>query len=308
MASIGLTVVVALHLTVVYVAMMGPLVCLWLQWRARRDDLAARLDRYFLRLSVLSMLVAAMLGGLALLLIGRLFPSAYLAAARVLPERRYWYGGVELVFSLGCFVLALATPQGAVFSRTRFWIRWLATLLGGTNLVYHFPTLFVMLGVLCVRPDHWGHEIKFTALLADGEVLARVAHHLFAALVVTGMAAAWYGARRGREESLAIVWGARLSAIAMVCQLLSGLWLVMALPVDTRQRLLGEDTLAAGLFGLSLLATLVVLPRLVAMALGHVERRHAFASLALLLVTLLLMTATRHQTRELLLAQQRLNN
>ncbi|HQU45709.1 MAG TPA: hypothetical protein PK867_23045, partial [Pirellulales bacterium] len=177
-----LTIVVTVHLLAVYLALMGPALGLWLQWRAAADELAARLDRYYLRLAVGGLLVATAAGGLAVVLIGRLFPDAYLAAARELPTSRYWpYGAIELIFSLGCFVLALALAGHVPGSRSRFWIRWLATLLGTTNLVYHFPPLFVMLGVLCTRPDTWGHRAKFTTLLADPEVLARVLHHLLAA-------------------------------------------------------------------------------------------------------------------------------
>jgi hypothetical protein len=301
---ICLTIVVTLHLVAVYLSMMGPLVCLWLQWRAGHDELAARLDRYFLRVAIAMLIAAAALGGVAILLIGKLFPDAYLAAARVLPERRYWYGAVELVFSLACYWLALAISNSGRRSRGRFATRWLATLLGSTNLIYHFPTLFVMLGVLCVRPADWGHEIRFTTLLADGEILSRTVHHLVAALLITGMAAAWYGVRRGDEEGRAVAWGGRIAALAILLQILSGLWLVTAMPADTRELLMGGDSLAASMFGLSLLAAFFVLPRLGAMALGHVERRHAVVTLLVVLLVLFAMTAVRHRTRELLLAQQ----
>lgn len=304
--SICLTIVVGLHLTTVYVAMMGPVLCLWLQWRAIRDDLAAQLDRFFLRLASTTLLAATILGGLAILIIARLFPHAYLAAARVLPESRYWYGAVELLFSLGCFVLALAVWRPQPISRVRFWTRWLTTLLGSSNLVYHFPTLFVMLGVLCVRPDDWSHKMRFTALLADAEVLSRVVHHLLAALAVTGMAAAWYAGTRDDQNRRAVLWGGRIAAVAILVQFLSGLWLVTTMPAETRELLLGGDALAAGLFGLSLLVAFFALSRVGAMALGHVDRRHIERTAVLVLAVILAMTAVRHRTRELLLARQRL--
>jgi hypothetical protein len=304
LTSIGLTLVVVAHLAAVYLAMMGPMVCLGLQWWTNGDNLAARLDRYLLRLAVLALLAAAVLGGLALGLICRLFPEAYGAASRVLPASRYWYGGVELVFSLVCLLVALALAGGVAVSPLRFTVRWLATLLGGANLVYHFPPLFVMLGVLSTRPAAWGHRIKFTTLLTDAEVLARVTHHLLAALVVTGMAIVWYGARRGGDDARAVAWGARIAAPALVFQLVSGLWLAAVMPAESRSMLLGEDSLAAALFGLSLLATFFVLPRLGAMALGHLERRHAVVTIGLVLALLILMTATRHRTRDRVLGQQ----
>jgi hypothetical protein len=303
--STCLTIVVGLHLATVYVSMMGPVLCLWLQWRSNRDQVAAQLDCFFLRLASAALLAATILGGLAILIIARLFPDAYWAAARVLPESRYWYGAVELFFSLGCFLLALAMWRRQPISHGRFWTRWLTTLLGSSNLVYHFPTLFVMLGVLCVRPDDWGRKIRFTNLLVDAEVLSRVVHHLLAALAITGLAAAWYGARRDDHDRSVVVWGGRMAAVAILAQFLSGIWLVTAMPAETRELLLGGDALAAGLFGLSLLLAFFVVPRVGVMALGRVEPRHTERTAVLVLAIILAMTAVRHRTRELLLARQR---
>lgn len=303
--SNALTVVVTLHLAAVYLSMMAPLVCLWLQWRAGRDEVAARLDRYFLRLASAMLIAATVLGGLAILLVARLFPNAYLAAAKILPERRYWYGAVEIAFSLGCYSLALAMSKKDLRSRVRFWMRWLTTLLGSSNLIYHFPTLFVMLGVLCVRPKAWGQEIKFTTLLADSEILGRTIHHLLAALLVTGIAAAWYGLHGGDEQRRAVAWGGRIAAAAVVLQFLSGIWLVTVMPVQSRELLMGGDAVAACLFVGSLLAAIVSVARLGAMSLGHAERKHAMITIGIVLVILFGMTAVRHRTRDILLEHQR---
>lgn len=304
MTSAALTIVVTAHLLAVYLAMMGPAVALWLQWRAAGDDLAARLDRFYLRLAAASLVIASALGGLAVLLISRLFADAYLAAARELPSSRYWpYGAIELVFSLSCFLLALLVHGGG-HSRLRFWSRWLLTLLGSTNLVYHFPPLFVMLGVLAARPRTWGQQLKFTALLADPEVQARVMHHGFAALAVAGIAAIWYGLRTGSDNRRAILWGGRIAASALLLQLLSGVWLVMVMPVETRQMLLGGDVVASLLFCGALVTSFFILPRLAAMAFGETDRRHALVTLWLVVAVVFLMTATRHRTRERFIVQQ----
>jgi hypothetical protein len=184
----------------------------------------------------------------------------------------------------------------------RFATRWIATFVGSLNLMYHFPTLFVMLGVLSTRHELWGKSLKFTALLGDAEVLARVAHHLLAALIVSGMALAWYGMRRGGEALVAVAWGCRIAAAALVCQLFTGLWLVVSMPMASREMLLGADALAALLFAASLLITFLVLPRIAAAAFGESERRAVMLTLALVLAIVLLMTAARHRTRALLLS------
>lgn len=303
LSSIGLTIVAALHLMAVYVAMMGPLVCLWLQWRARRDQLAADLERYLLRLAVLALLAAAVLGGVSILFIGRLFPDAYLAAARVLPRSRFWpYGVVELVFSFVCFVTAAAWSDNLASSPGRRAVRSFLALLGSSNLVYHFPALFVMLGVLCTRTTAWGQKMKFTALLGDPEIVARITHHLLAALTVTGMAMVWYSVRRGAEASRAVGWGSRIAVLALIGQLFTGLWLLMVLPAASRQALSGGDAIAACLFAVSLLVAFFVLPRLTSAAFGQVEYRPMVHNILLIFTIVLLMTAMRHRTRALLLA------
>lgn len=303
MISVCLTIVAAMHLIAVYVAMMGPLVCLWLQWRGRRDRLAAMLDRYLLWLAAATLVTAAALGAAAIGLISLSFSEAYLAAARVLPRSRYWpFGAVELLFSLSCFVGAAMLAPSTDLLSPRFAARGLATLLGSANLIYHFPPLFVMLGVVSTRHELWGRSLRFTTLLGDVEVLARVAHHLLAALVVTGMAIAWYGVRRGGEALAAIAWGCRIAAAALVCQLFAGVWLVMSMPPGSREMLLGDDAFAALFFGGSLLTTFVVLPRVAAAAFGQSERRAIMITIALVLGIVLLMTAARHRTRALLLS------
>ncbi|HVX15800.1 MAG TPA: hypothetical protein VHC22_31750 [Pirellulales bacterium] len=310
MISIGLTVVATLHLLAVYVAMTGPLVCLWLQRRAARDELAARLDRYLLWLAVAALPIAAALGGVAILLISQLFPDAYLAAVRVLPKSRYWpYGAIELVFSLLCFLAAALLPA---VSRWRGVVRWLATLFGSTNLVYHFPALFVMLGVLSTRRTAWGQSIKFTVLLGDAEIGARIVHHLLAALAVGGVAIAWYGLRRSADAARAdvaradtarsIAWGSRIATAAVLGQVFTGLWLIVVIPEGSRNALSGGDGLAAASLGGALLLTFFVLPRLAAAAWGQVEHHAMYRTVLLVLAIVALMTATRHRTRSLLLS------
>ncbi|HEX5445192.1 MAG TPA: hypothetical protein VFW87_15240, partial [Pirellulales bacterium] len=246
-------------------------------------------------------------------LIARLHPQPYLNAFHELPRRRYEFGVVELLFSLACYAVALRVGRwrarandGQPIPRRWFAFRWWATFLGSLNLAYHFPPLFVMLGVLTARPATWGHEARFTGLLADGEILARTVHHWLAALVVGGMAAAYYGTRQnGADDRPAAVWGCRLAAAAMLLQILSGFLLVAELPAATRNALLGDDLAATGLFAAALVATFFVLPRLAATAWGHVDRRYVLGSCLLVLLVMLLMTAARHRTRDLLLANQR---
>lgn len=331
-------IVVTGHLLAVDVAMTAPAVCLWLQWRGRREPFARRLDQSLLKLSLAALGAAVPLGIAAAGLVWIHSPMPYGEAFSMLPRRRYQFGVVELVFSAGALWLAIRlggrAEDGREASRLadrRCWFvtRWLATLLASLNLIYHFPPLFIMLGVLSTRPEAWGEPARFTTLLADPEVLARLAHHLLAAVVVTGTAMAWLAAtgrlerpksdrdagagrgdpsqpsaeQRGASAADALpaaVWGGRMAVAALLLQVLSGIMLVAEMPASSQQAILGHDALAAGLFAAALVAVFFVLPRLAATALGHVNPRHLTGSLWLVIAVMLLMTAAQQRTRELL--------
>lgn len=332
-------VVVTGHLLAVDFAMAAPVVCLWLQWRGRRQPVARQLDRSLLKLSLAALGAAVPLGIAAALLVWVRSPLPYGEAFNMLPRRRYEFGVVELVFSAAALWLAIRLAgraedrqeAGRLPDRQRWFVtRWMATLLASLNLIYHFPPLFVMLGVLSTRPEAWGEPARFTTLLADPEVLARLAHHLLAALVVTGTAIAWLAAagrigqpqrdanageagRSDAGQSAAgqggvnaadavpiAVWGGRLATAALLLQILSGIMLLAVLPSTSQHAILGHDALSAGLFMAALVAVFFVLPRLAATALGHVNWRHVTGSLWLVIVVMLLMTAAQQRTRELL--------
>lgn len=327
-------VVVTGHLLAVDFAMGAPVVCLWLQWRGRRQPLARQLDRSLLKLSLAALGMAVPLGIAAALLVWIHSPVPYGEAFRLLPRRRYEFGVVELVFSAGALWLTIWLGRGTVVAQDAsrspdrqpwFVTRWLTTLLASLNLIYHFPPLFVMLGVLSTRPEAWGEPARFTMLLADPEVLARLVHHLLAALVVTGTAIAWLAAA-GRLQGDAdagaadrgdackgaaghgsvaadampiAVWGGRLATAALLLQVLSGIILVAELPSISQEAILGHDALTAGLFMAALVTMFFVLPRLAATALGHVNRRHLTGSLWLVILVMLLMTASQQRTHDL---------
>jgi hypothetical protein len=334
MISLALIVVVTGHLLSVDFAMIAPLICLWLQWRGREQPAARRLDRQLLKLSLAALAAAVPLGIAAAGLVWIHCPMPYGQALAELPRRRYEFGVVELLFSAAALWLAAwlgqrqevgGTEQNPP-ARWRPIVRWLTTLLASLNLIYHFPPLFVMLSVLSTRPATWGEHASFVSLLADAEVQARLAHHLLAAVVVTGTMLAWLAAsgRRGAgagadlgrvdidhgdiglleadrpDTQYVVTLGARLAVAAMLLQVLSGAILVAELPTIAGQAILGQDALAAGLFAASLLATFFALPRLAATALGHVNRRHLTGSLGLVIFVMLLMTAARQRTRDLL--------
>lgn len=298
------TLTVTLHLLAADLAAVGPLVCLWLEWRAARGDRTAHeAERGLLRDSIAALCIAMLLGAAALGLLWMLDRESWFAAARQLPAQRYWFGLIELVFSLVCMAAALLLwrRDAAAGFTARFSGRFILLALAGTNLAYHFPTLFSAIGVLSTRPESWGQKVKFIQLLADPEVLARTLHHLLAATAVTGGALMLGSLRWWFEEAESArrvaIWGGRIALAASVLQLLAGMHLLFQLPPGARQQLMGEDLTTSLLFAGALLATVMLLHRLAAISFGDVEPRQIVATLLLIVLTILLMAATRQRTR-----------
>lgn len=298
--------IVTLHLIAADLAAVGPLVCLWALWRAARGDrLAAEVERGLLRASIWALLAAMLLGVAGLGLLWWMARDAWFQAARQIPQQRYWYGLVELGFSLACLAICLwlAGRDSAAGFGGRFKARFILLALAGTNLAYHFPPLFAAIGVLSTRPEGFGTKVRFVAMLADPEVLARTLHHLLAALAVTGTAIMvgalrWRAASESDARRRVASWGARIALAAVAGQLLAGLHLLFQLSSGARQRLMGEEALASLLFAAALLITVMLLHRLAAIAFGDAEPRQIVISAILIGLAMLLMVATRHRTRQ----------
>ncbi|HUY93296.1 MAG TPA: hypothetical protein VMV10_31500 [Pirellulales bacterium] len=305
MSEAGSVLGVTLHLLAADLAAMGPLVALWFAWRAARGDrLAADVERGLLRASIWALIAASALGAAALGLLWLLNREAWFEAARQLPARRYWFGLVELAFSWACLgaALWLARRRTAAGFDGRFSARFILTALAGTNLAYHFPPLFSAIGVLSTRPNARGGELRFLPLISDPEVLARTLHHLLAALAVTGAAIMlgalrWRTAEEADERRRAAGWGARIALAAVAGQLLAGLHLLFQLPAESRERLMGGDALTGLLFAAALVVTVMLLHRLAAIGFGDAQPKAIVTAALLIAMAMLLMTATRHRTR-----------
>lgn len=292
----------AAHLLCVNVGAAGPVLCLWLAWRQRRGDALARdVGLWLLGRSIAAILIGGLLGGLSLGLLWLLPAGQYFRAAGQLPGERYWFTAAELLVSLGCYGAWLWLWRAGRLAA----LQWLAALLGITNLLYHFPTLFAVLTTLSVRPPLAG-ETHFIDMLADQAVLARVLHFLLAALATGGVMLMGYALRemRGQPDDAsqqraarAASWGGRVALAATLLQWLSGVYLLMALPGATRNLLLGGHMAATLLFAGAMLATVLLMHRLASVALGETARRELIGSMAMLVLVVVLMVAAWHTTR-----------
>lgn len=293
----------AVHLLAVNLAGAGPLVCLWFDWRELRagDAVAGRVGRHLARRSMEALVLG---GGLGLALVGILwlrYPWAYFDGWRAVAGSRLWFLIPEYFFSL-----AIAAVYWATWSGRRRWV-WghrLLNLVGSTNLLYHFPTQFIVIGLLCHRPELRQAPYNHLALAAQPEALSALTHHLLAALAVVGvwlMAAAPRLCVATSEPDVArrlSAFGARLALVPTLAQILVGLWHLLQLPPRLRAELLGDELTTTALFGAAVLASLGLMHHLAGAAWGDVDHRQTRRAVVLLLLTVTLMSAARHGARQ----------
>lgn len=218
--SLATVLVFAAHLLAVNLAMAGPLLCVWLEWRgARRSDEAARrLELSLARWSLAAFVAGVLLGAvlLGLLWVGE--AAAYFAAIRTLPADRLGFAAGELLFYLACQGCYCRLARRRWLAATPAWStaaamsndgrlttgpprRGLSRLLGlaaASNLMYHFPALFAMLAVIRSRPELWDRTLDrglYHALLFDPQVFSRMLHVWLAAVATAGLVLMWRAAR-----------------------------------------------------------------------------------------------------------------
>jgi hypothetical protein len=297
----------AAHLMLVNVAMMGPLFSVFLDWRRHRtgDQLTQSAALTMARLSTWSLTFGIALG-LVLLGIRYAFDGSYLNAVAALPRSRLWFAGFELLFFFAC--------MGAYTALWHRWQRWrlahsLLAVAAASNLLMHFPALFVIISVVGSRADLSTAAIdsaEFRRLLIDGEVLSRVVHVWLAGIAVTGMVLMKLGLRLSNEETASsasrlIRGGALVALVAALLQVPVGFWVTLKMPEAARAPLMGGDLAAMTLFLTSLGLALVLLQMLAAVALGDVGPKPVHRALAAISLLIVLMVATR--TRADLLAR-----
>jgi hypothetical protein len=309
---IGTAILLATHLLLVDVAMIGPLVAAWYDWRGRRMNQPAIVDlgRRLAWCAVAALVGGSVLGGV--LLAGRyLFDERYFRAVAAIPTGRLWFAAVELLFSLVCLLVYAGTWR--TWRKARV-VHMLVAAAGATNLMMHFPALFAVISIVGSRPALLGRQLEraeFRRLLVDPEVLSRVVHVWLAAAAVTGLAVVWLALRQRSsrncgEEQLseelresAIKGGARLALGATMLQFPVGLWVAFAMPEVAREPLLGGDPAASFLFLGSIGLAMVLVNVLSALVLSSDKTRQTRRATTVVVVLVFLMVTMRLRLAEL---------
>ncbi len=324
--------VLGVHLLAVDLAMAGPLVAVGLQWRARRrqDAVASAGARRLANWSIGAAAVGIALGLTALVLVPHVEAEPYRRALAQVPASRWWFVAGELVFYFVCMA-AYVGP----WRRMQRWPRWhaLIAILAGTDLMYHFPPLFAVISTLSLQPKMWDspfdHRLYWTVLL-EGQTLAMVLHHWLAAVSVAAIAALLLCEKMGTGASQPIdspklaaessepvpilshepnaqlataKWTARIALATTLLQLPVGIGLLLSLPGELQNPLLGDDWVSTLLFGVSLVMALGLMHHLSMIALGDLRRGAVIRTAGLMIATILLMAATLQHARHRAMAR-----
>ncbi|MCH7752898.1 MAG: hypothetical protein IH898_12215 [Planctomycetes bacterium] len=302
MSELLIVVLLTAHLLTMNLASAGPIVCIWLRGRGSVDaGLANQLGHSLAWLSVAAMVVGMLTGGLLLL---APLSEPLREAFRRFPAQAYWYGGLELLFSLTC-LLAYA-GSWRLFSQQR-WLHAVFALMSATNLIYHFPPLMAVLGKLAANPSWTTTPIidrpALLELMARDNVISLSAHFALASIAVAGLTALWLLAGRGERdlENAEARRVARVTAgialVSTILQLPVGMWVLATMSQVSREALMGNRPLASLLFLAGVLLAVLLIGRLLAVVSGEVRLTEIRRAGWLLLLVTLLMTATMRLSR-----------
>jgi hypothetical protein len=298
-----LVLLLAAHLLCVNIAAGGPLVAAWLDWRSHTDEAAGRAAKWLAAWSLVGLFAGALLG----LVVGWMkWDADYRALwAGPLSYKMHW-AVIEVVFSLVLMIGWWLWLPGRAGGRPLAAIaRIVVALLASSNLLYHFPILFSVAGRLDDAGQTTGERITgaaFRQLMIVDETPAMAVHVTLASVAVAatmllGLSLRWRRAGNEQDAAKVALWGGRWALATSVLQLPVGLWTLAMLAPAAQGRIMGESALGIVLFGLSLAVALWLIRELVNVALGDATRPALIRVMALMLATVVLMTAMQHHTR-----------
>jgi hypothetical protein len=301
-----LVLVLSIHLLAANLAGAGPLVAIWLDVREtrRHDALAGEVGRYLARQSLIWLSVGVALGAATLGLVWLVNWESFYETARRLPASRFWWAVPELAFyyvCMGAYLYLWKSPDAS--GPWRAGLRRALGLLAATNLLYHFPLLFTVIGVYGTRIAAESAPLNFRQTMFDPEVFSQFMHHVLASFAVVGVAMMGFALRLGRagrtdDAQRIATWGGRVALAPTVLQLFVGVYVLLELPGRARNCVMGGDAVGTLLFIVALVAAIVLMHRLASVAVGEAERRDLIGSMALLVLVVVAMVGTRQRTRQ----------
>ncbi len=297
----------SLHLICMNVASGAPLVCIWLEWKLRKGNNGETRSAadYLAAMTVITLVAGSLLG----LVMGLLLWTPEYAAVwtKRLGHKMHW-GGLELLFSLvilaGYWAWRKRTAASGLVGVS---CKVALLLFASTNLLYHFPPLFLIAGKLADGDQASSEPVKgrlFVQEMLSGEIPALWIHFAVASLAMAGimlLGLALRMSRRGApadEVSRVAIWGGYWGLIPSLLQLPVGLWVISTLPPGSQSRIMGSSGLATVFFLAGIVAALWLLRELVSIAMGETARGNLIRAMIAMVVVVVLMTGTHQFAKE----------
>lgn len=279
-------------------AAAGPLLAVWLDVRGfkRESPETQQLGRSVGWWSLAALGLGIVLGSGQLLLFWSVGFTNYFDTIFRLWDSKIVYGLWEIGFSVVCLVGYLVWWQRS--SRPHKWQRIVSrglAVLAATNLLYHFPTLFTIVGLLARNGEPSAEPITgadFRTLLVQPEVIAMTLHFWLASLAVSGLVVSLMSSRETTPDKAITARGAQVCLVATLLQLPVGFYFTTVLRVTEQSRLLGGNMLATLTFLAAILAALWLLHLLASLAVFQVDRPKLWQAALAMVATVALMTAS----------------
>jgi len=293
-------IVLSLHLILMNLASVGPLLSIWLDARSTRQqsEEIAHVGRTIGWWSVIALLLGIGLGVIQGVLIWSQGNQAYFQAIDSVWDSKIFFGFWEIAFSLACTLGYLLWWKWG--SRPRRWQRFLSrflVVLAATNLLYHFPTLFTILGLIARGEVEVSAPVdsgEFRSLLLHGEVIWFTLHFWFASFAVSGLVAGMLCLKKlpeeQRESTASIAF--TIALVATLLQIPVGFVLTITLNSAQQSRLMGGNPLCTAMFALGVGLAFWLMHHLAGLAFFERTWRKATMALLTLGGTIVLMTAT----------------
>jgi hypothetical protein len=284
----------SVHLASACFAAAAPMAAAWLHCRAARGDSQARHTGLWLVGWSLVSLALALVTGLLLGLLNYLGEENYSQLVIALRAKLEW-GLAELAFSAILVYLFWKwwqrTPD---LPRGKSMLRCSLAVLAGTNLLYHFPLLFAVLDQIRSNPELVENAITasiFRQLIVVPAVYTKALHVILAGVVLCCLAVMCAGEEEQQESSRLTTVAARVMLATLLLQLLIGIWMLMVMPADQRELLIGMGGVAPWLLALAVLLFVVVNQVLIPVAGGEKSGNRPRWLVGITLLLFLVMSA-----------------
>jgi hypothetical protein len=294
------------HLLVIAVASAGPLLCIALNAKhLNRKDLSER-DTYWTLGTTLSRHanIALIVGSVIGLIVAYLVWNDDFHQRCHILKTRFMYAGVEWIFSC---VLLLVThrwwskrPDGF----KPFLFRSLLIVLATTNLLYHFPIIFMLVHEITPEDvadlNSSGAELsrqQFYEYAFSSSMIARWLHIVVSMLMISFAYVAVIALRLARDTTelaretavRTVSWSARNILILLFSQIGFGLMALMTM--KNSESVMGGDVVITALFGGSMCLLILQMQQWTALISRKIDPRAVARAVTTLIALFSCMTA-----------------